>query len=151
MRDAHLIASVALFLLLLLNGLAVIPISYALSGISSKPSNGFAIIVVAYIVTGIIFTIAQTINASLISNQGGGISQETYDLISWLFRISPIFSMSWGITKLVKSGITPALCSQVPYDILNKTCSSMVDKWNPVTPCCFRISPEYCTITLANG
>ena len=126
---------VALFILFVMCGVASIPLAYLFSGMFKKPSTSFSVLAILYIITGIVFSVAtKAMDAGVSTNT---MSKATYDFVLVLFRISPVFSMSWAVSKVYKAGLQPALCKRIPEEVLKTTCAQpgIIFREN-ILPCC---------------
>lgn len=101
----------AMILLMMLFGASVILIAYTFSMISRAPAQGFLILQVVYCIIGIILVIiASTFEFFALK---GIVSRKTFNFVVWLFRFSPIFSLSWAFKKLHFNGVLNNLCESI--------------------------------------
>ncbi|KAI1307918.1 Phospholipid-transporting ATPase ABCA3 [Halotydeus destructor] len=131
----------SLLIVLMLNGLAAIPIAYCFSCVVKKPGTGFALLVVLYVITGMVFSAVKPALAFAVSVRA--ISEFTYDMAQYLMKMSPMFSLTTGVAKVYHYGLLSSLCAKVSQEKLNQSCPG----GGVITPCC---PEQYCKI-IRNG
>lgn len=104
-----------------------IVIAYIVTWMTDKRAGGYAILVIIYIVTGVVFSVVCSVLESLALLSAVGtedfLSPSTVETWTWVFRISPIFSMSWGIKKLYDNGAKASVCEQIRPEVVEARCS----------------------------
>ena len=113
----------ALFLLLFLFGLASMQISYAFSRLFGSIGTGFLIIVVFNLIFGVILAVIDFLFFFLVKTDF--INQFTYDIITWVFRMFPIYSMSRGISNIYMTGSSGHMCDHLSATYLKNNCPRM--------------------------
>ena len=101
----------ALFVLFFLFGLSSMQISYTLSRIFKSISAGFFTIVVSNLIFGSILVIFEFFFDYLGHSQN--LSKDTLNIIHWLFRLFPIYSVAKGISNLYEIGSKAQLCDHL--------------------------------------
>lgn len=126
-------------MLFMVFGMTSIVIAYIVTWMTEKRSGGYAILVIIYIVTGVVFSVVCSVleSLALFSGVGGDefITPSTVEKCTWVFRMSPIFSMSWGIKKLYENGAKAAVCEGIPSQIIASRCSAP-DTAREIIACC---------------
>lgn len=63
------------------------------------------------------------------------IDPSTVETWTWIFRASPIFSMSWGIKKLYDNGAKASVCEQIRPQVIEARCSK-IETAVEIIACC---------------
>lgn len=128
--------AIGLFLMLFLFGFASIPLAYLFSLWLKKPSTGFAVLVIIYLLFGIIAVSAMgTIDLMVNIVHVNFISSSTFNQVLALFRLIPVFSMSFGVQKLYRLGSFMQICKE--YETKNMTIvCSYIQKKDFLYGCC---------------
>lgn len=96
---------------------------------TDKRAGGYAILVIIYIVTGVVSSVVCSVLESLALlsavDAEGFLSPSTVETWTWIFRASPIFSMSWGIKKLYDNGSKASVCEQIRPQVIEARCSKL--------------------------
>ena len=112
-----------LFALLFVFGLASMQISYSLSRLFNSIGTGFLIIVVLNLLFGVILAVIDFLLVFLVNTKF--ITNDAYNVVVWLFRLFPIFSMTRGISNLYMTGSTGHMCDHLSQNYLKTNCDRM--------------------------
>ncbi|KAI1307954.1 Phospholipid-transporting ATPase ABCA3 [Halotydeus destructor] len=125
----------SLLVMLMLNGLAAVPIAYCFSCLVKKAGTGYALLVTLYIITGILFGILTQIIQFAVKAQA--MSKTAQQIVLFLMKISPMFSLNTGVTKVYQQGQTLTYCGRLSNETLEQKCPipDLID------PCC---PEQYC-------
>ncbi len=129
--------AIGLFLMLFLFGFASIPLAYCFSFWLKKPSTGFAVLVVIYLLFGLIANSAMGVLDLMINVMNlKPISISTFKLLLGIFRLIPVFSMSFGIQKLYRIGSFAQICKEYAVKQNMTIMCSYVSKSEFMYGCC---------------
>ncbi|KAI1307953.1 Phospholipid-transporting ATPase ABCA3 [Halotydeus destructor] len=129
----------SLLFILMLNGLATIPIAYCFSCLVKKPGTGYSLLVIVYILTGILFGIVTQILQ--VAVQSDAMKKTTQQIIVYLMKSSPAFSLTTGLAKVYQNGQILTLCSRMSNETLQQKCPI----FGSIDACC---PEEYCKRTV---
>ncbi|XP_061399278.1 phospholipid-transporting ATPase ABCA3-like [Musca vetustissima] len=101
------------FLVILIFGFSVLPFTYLMSLFFAEPSSGFGKISIINIFCGMALFIAVAVMS--IDYLG---TKDTADLLGWIFRVFPHFSLALGLNKLYVNVATREACSNPVISIL---------------------------------
>lgn len=140
----------SLFLLLVIFGFSAIAYAYVASNFIAKPSSGFTLLMMIYLITGLIFSI--TIQILQLLQRAQIVATTLVESLTWIFSISPIFSMTRGFQRLYGNGIQHKVCDEVRAFLHDKNLTLttacdmplryLYDKFQLVPPCCPNICQE---------
>ncbi len=136
--------AMGVFIILFLFGFASIPIAYCFSFIFSKPSTGFALLVVMYLLFGLIGNLIMSVLDLLINVfRFDFMSSTLLDIILYICRLIPVFSMCFGIKKLYWMGSMAQWCKQTLKKDPNVCLDDSKEAQNFYYNCCEkRCSPK---------
>ena len=112
----------ALFILILLYGVCSILMSYIFSHFAHEVSTGYVLLVIFNLIFGLILSLCDYI--IFFMSEFATISKRTYEDIKWVFRLSPLYSMTQGIVHLYVTGSKSHVCDNLNKEILRMTCKS---------------------------
>ncbi|XP_017056192.1 phospholipid-transporting ATPase ABCA3 isoform X3 [Drosophila ficusphila] len=95
------------FLLLLLFGFAVLPFIYIMSLFFKEPATGFARVSIVNIFCGMALFIVVVVMSSEFFD-----TKDTADILGWIFRIFPHFSLAMGLNKVYTNTATRNACAK---------------------------------------
>jgi hypothetical protein len=123
--------------MLFLFGFASIPLAYIISLRLKKPSSGFAILVIIYLISGVVLIFPLGFCDLLINTfKQDFMSSSTLDILVFICRFLPVFSMSFGIQKLYKIGSYISACDKILPDFLKARCSENLRRDDEIWGCC---------------
>ena len=135
--------AIGLFLMLFLFGFASIPLAYCFSLWLKKPSTGFAVLVILYLLFGIIAVSAMgTLDLMINILHFDFISSVTFNRVLGIFRMIPVFSMSFGVQKLYRMGSFTQICKENEKKNMTIICTH-ISKKDFLFGCCL----DKCTKT----
>lgn len=143
----HLQSISSLFIMLFFFGFAAIPLAYIMSYLSKKPSTGFALLVILYLIFGVILVIVMGTLDALRTFSDTVITKKTFTTCLWFSRLFPIFSMTWGITKLYKIGSYSAACKAMPNATLQALCNMTFTHDTPIVGQFYGCCKNKCSVT----
>jgi ATP-binding cassette subfamily A (ABC1) protein 3 len=105
-------SAVGLILMLIGFGFASIPLAYCLSLVLQQPSTGFSFLVIMYLLFGVIAMIIMgTLDVVYkLDSEGTVINRTIYSFFLYIFRLIPVFSMSFGLQKLYMTSSLENMC-----------------------------------------
>ncbi|KAH8345395.1 hypothetical protein KR084_010845 [Drosophila pseudotakahashii] len=95
------------YLLLLLFGFAVLPFIYIMSLFFKEPATGFARVSIVNIFCGMALFIVVVVMSSELFD-----TKDTADILGWIFRIVPHFSLAMGLNKVYTNTATRNACAK---------------------------------------
>jgi hypothetical protein len=123
--------------MLFLFGFASIPLAYIASLLLKKPSSGFAILVIIYLISGIVLIFPLGFCDLLINTfKEDFMSSSTLDILIFICRLLPVFSMSFGIQKLYKIGSYRSACKKILPIFLKARCEQNLQRTDEIWGCC---------------
>lgn len=128
----------ALFVLLFLFGLASMQVSYTFSRLFGSIGTGFLIIVVFNLIFGCILAVIDFLLIFLVSTSF--ITKPAYDVVRWIFRMCPIFSMATGISNVYMAGSKGHICDHLSSTYLTNNCPRMPI----IRGCCPKLCGDNC-------
>ncbi|KAH8326811.1 hypothetical protein KR059_012458 [Drosophila kikkawai] len=96
------------FLLLLLFGFSVLPFIYIMSLFFKEPATGFARVSIVNIFCGMALFIVVVVMSSDFFD-----TKDTADILGWIFRVFPHFSLAMGLNKVYTNTATRNACEKV--------------------------------------
>lgn len=95
------------YLLLLLFGFAVLPFIYIMSLFFREPATGFARVSIVNIFCGMALFIVVVVMSSELFD-----TKDTADILGWIFRIFPHFSLAMSLNKVYTNTATRNACAK---------------------------------------
>ena len=133
-------SALALLLMLFMFGFASIPLAYLFSLVLGKPTTGFAVLVIIYLLFGVIaVSIMGTIEYSDKLSEKVMVNPILFNVILYIFRVVPVFSMSFGLQRLYRTSSFTKFCEELnAFDSkFQNYCSEKVkEKSNFLYGCC---------------
>ena len=109
-------SAVGLIMMLMGFGFASIPLAYCLSLVLQQPSTGFSFLVITYLLFGIIAMIIMgTLDLVYKLKFFATMSGTTYNSFLYIFRLIPVFSMSFGLQKLYMTSSLENICQKFAF------------------------------------
>ncbi|XP_073830693.1 ATP binding cassette subfamily A member 3 isoform X2 [Musca autumnalis] len=101
------------FLVIFIFGFSVLPFTYLISLFFSEPSTGFGRVSIINIFCGMaLFIVVAVMSIDFLD------TKDTADLLGWIFRVFPHFSLAMGLNKLYVNVATREACSNKVIVIL---------------------------------
>ncbi|XP_061399279.1 phospholipid-transporting ATPase ABCA3-like [Musca vetustissima] len=94
------------FLVIFIFGLSVLPFTYLISLFCSEPSTGFGRTACINIICGVALFIVVTVMSIEVFD-----TKDTADLLAWIFRVFPHFSLAMALNKLYANVASRKVCS----------------------------------------
>uniref|UniRef100_A0A1I8Q220 ABC transporter domain-containing protein n=1 Tax=Stomoxys calcitrans TaxID=35570 RepID=A0A1I8Q220_STOCA len=117
------------FLVIFIFGFSVLPFTYLISMFFSEPSTGFGRVSIINIFCGMaLFIVVAVMSIDFLG------TKSTADLLGWIFRIFPHFSLAMGLNKLYVNVATRDACSNKMIVILPDALRCQL-----VPKCCYTI------------
>ncbi|XP_075155305.1 ATP binding cassette subfamily A member 3 isoform X2 [Haematobia irritans] len=117
------------FVVIFVFGLSVLPCTYLISMFFSEPSTGFGRVSIINIFCGMaLFIVVAVMSIDFLG------TKPTADLLGWIFRIFPHFSLAMGLNKLYVNVATREACSNRVIVILPDALRCQL-----VPKCCYTI------------